>query len=422
MNDVGSGDVVLDIDSTVLSMAPSSTLNIPADVTDQYGQAPVGTWRVKYAKSTAGYNWGSSTNSYATVTAGSATGAVTSTAKTGSMTVTVSVEKWNTALSRWEDQSATGDTSVTVYITNDVNGFAFPSGLASSYSATVSYPVTNWGSYSWSAEINTLDSKVTGSPVVLSGAGLIFQDTTTLATASDTITVLSNSVDRSVKFKVTALKSGTYTLTATAGTATTTSLIVVAPVFDNAGSTLTFDTTQITPGSTKFVTGTVLDVNGNPVDTTQGNADLVITFAGDAGIPVGTTPTETDADGKFRVAVLTSSGDKGTFTITATYRKFGAASAAVNKVTTVQSVTIGAAEVAASDQKLTVGSFKGYVAIYALNYTGQKLSAKVAGKWLVQEDLTRFQRVVRNTGAGYTIKVDLYIDGVFVRSETVVTK
>jgi len=422
MNDVGSGDVALTIDNTVLSMAPSSTLNIPVAVKDQYGEAPVGTYRVKFAKPSSGFDWGSSTNSYATLTGTAATGAVTSTAKTGSMTVTVSVEKWNTALSRWEDQSASGDTSVTVYITNDANGFAYPSGFASSYSATVSYPVTNWGSYSWSAEINTLDAVVTGSPVVLSGAGLIFQDTTTLATASDTITILSSSADRSVKFKVTSLKSGTYTLTATAGSATTTSLIVVRPVFDNAGTSLTFDTTQLTPGSTKFVTGTVLDENGNPVDTSQGNADLVITFAGDAGIPVGTTPTETDANGQFRVAVLTASGDKGTFTITATYRKYGAASAAVNKVTTVQSITIGAAAAEASDQKLTVGSFKGYVAIYALNYTGQKLSAKVAGKWLVQENLSRFQRVVRNTGAGYTIKVDLYVDGVFVRSETVVTK
>ncbi len=85
-------------------------------------------------------------------------------------------------------------------------------------------------------------------------------------------------------------------------------------------------------------------------------------------------------------------------------------------------VAPGTTAAPASDQKLTVGSFKGFVAIYALNYTGQKLSAKVAGKWLVVEDLIRFQRVVRNTGAGYTIKVDLYIDGAFVRSETIVTK
>jgi hypothetical protein len=93
-------------------------------------------------------------------------------------------------------------------------------------------------------------------------------------------------------------------------------------------------------------------------------------------------------------------------------------------LTATQQVTIGGAAVAApaTDQKLTVGSFKGFVAIYALNYTGQKLSAKVAGKWLVVNSLTRFQRVVRNTGAAIPIVVDLYIDGKMVRTENIVTK
>ena len=86
----------------------------------------------------------------------------------------------------------------------------------------------------------------------------------------------------------------------------------------------------------------------------------------------------------------------------------------------MKAVTIGA--VAATSQKLTVGSFKGFVAIYTKNYTGSKLSAKVAGKWLTVNNLSSFTRTVRLTGAGYTIKVDLYIDGKFVRSETVVTK
>jgi len=58
---------------------------------------------------------------------------------------------------------------------------------------------------------------------------------------------------------------------------------------------------------------------------------------------------------------------------------------------------------------------------------GQKLSAKVAGKWLVVDPIAAFKsndysRTVRLTGAGYTITVDLYIDGAFVRSEVVTTK
>jgi hypothetical protein len=78
--------------------------------------------------------------------------------------------------------------------------------------------------------------------------------------------------------------------------------------------------------------------------------------------------------------------------------------------------------------KLTVGSFKGYVAIYTKGYEGQKLSAKVAGKWLVVDPLkeswrqNNYSRTVRFTGAGYDIFVHLYIDGEFVKTEMLTTK
>jgi hypothetical protein len=100
----------------------------------------------------------------------------------------------------------------------------------------------------------------------------------------------------------------------------------------------------------------------------------------------------------------------------------GVATTTADNIATSVTTTIGAAAASATDQKLTVGSFKGFVAIYALNYTGQKLSAKVAGKWLTVNNLSRFQRVVRNTGAAIPIVVDLYIDGKFVRTENIVTK
>jgi hypothetical protein len=107
-----------------------------------------------------------------------------------------------------------------------------------------------------------------------------------------------------------------------------------------------------------------------------------------------------------------------------TQQGFSSAATPVAQVLTFnQSIVVGGAATApATDQKLTVGSFKGFVAIYALNYTGQKLSAKVAGKWLVVNSLSRFQRVVRNTGAAIPIVVDLYIDGKLVRTENIVTK
>ena len=79
------------------------------------------------------------------------------------------------------------------------------------------------------------------------------------------------------------------------------------------------------------------------------------------------------------------------------------------------------------DQKITVGTFNGFIAIFTRGYEGQKLSAKVAGKWLVQDPIENYKnfdysRVTRNTGAGYEITVELYIDGEFVRTETVTTR
>lgn len=77
--------------------------------------------------------------------------------------------------------------------------------------------------------------------------------------------------------------------------------------------------------------------------------------------------------------------------------------------------------------KLTVGTFKGFIAIYSKDLEGQKLSARVAGKWLVQDPIDTFKdfsygRVVRFTGAGYEINVDLYLNREFFQRVTTVTR
>ena len=80
-----------------------------------------------------------------------------------------------------------------------------------------------------------------------------------------------------------------------------------------------------------------------------------------------------------------------------------------------------------AEQKITVGTFNGFIAIFTRGYEGQKLSAKVAGKWLVQDPIENYKnfdysRVTRNTGAGFEITVELYVDGQFIRTETVTTR
>jgi hypothetical protein len=79
------------------------------------------------------------------------------------------------------------------------------------------------------------------------------------------------------------------------------------------------------------------------------------------------------------------------------------------------------------EQKITVGAYNGYVAIYTQGHEGSKLTAKVAGKWLNVNPITNqagksYSLTKRFTGAGYNISVDVYIDGVKLKSTQVLTK
>jgi hypothetical protein len=77
--------------------------------------------------------------------------------------------------------------------------------------------------------------------------------------------------------------------------------------------------------------------------------------------------------------------------------------------------------------KVTVGTFKGYTAIYTADIIGQRLSAKIAGKWFVQDPISEFKRysysrLVRSTGAGHDIIVDVYINRKFYERKTIRTR
>jgi len=422
-----SDDLVITFEGTAFTVVyPSATVSGAAGaskaftmtVEDQWGANPSRT-DLRVAATVA---LGGSTSDavYGSVVAGSTTVTVTPvpSTRTGSATVTFQLQRFNQDSQAWENIGTTDSAAWNVF-SYAAGTDAFTSRTAS-ISASISYGVN----LSWSATAIAVRVVNSFSDVVVSAPGLMIQNADlTTQTASDTLTVNAAS-GQTVNLKFTGRTAGTYTVTFTNGTATTTSQVVVNPARDADGATITFDTTAIAAGSTKLITGTLVDANGNPVNT-SGSATILVTYVpgGNAGIPIGVMPTETDADGEFTITVLTGANDSGTAVVSATYYKLGAATPVAQVLTFNQSIVVGGAATApASDQKLSVGSFKGFVAIYALNYTGQKLSAKVAGKWLVVNELSRFQRVVRNTGAGFTIKVDLYIDGAFVRTETVVTK
>ena len=425
-NGVFSQNLDIQFENTYLSVvyAPTAVAGLAGasrtfalTVEDQWGEKPVRS----DLRISATVALGGSTSDAVTaaVVAGAATVTVTPipATRTGSATVTFALQRFSQDDQAWV--AIGGSDSATWNVFSYAAGTDAITSRTASISASISYGVD----LSWSATAISVVVANSFSDVVVSAPGLMIRNADqTIFTASDTLTVAANG--KTARFEFTSRTAGTYTVTFTNGTATTTSQVVVNPARDADGATITFDTTAIAAGSTKVITGTLVDANGNAVNT-SGSATILVTYTvtGNAGIPIGTMPTETDADGEFTITVLTGANDSGTAVVSATYYKSGAATPVAQVLTFNQSIVVGGAATApASDQRLTVGSFKGFVAIYALNYTGQKLSAKVAGKWLVVNELTRFQRVVRNTGAGYTIKVDLHIDGVFVRSETVVTK
>jgi len=392
--------------------APGSSVTLNYKVEDQFGEAATAT-DLRIVAHTSGTGFSTSASVSGAVVSGRASVAVSTlpATKTGSATITVALQKLNTARA-WE---TTDVDTITLLVS--ASAAVFVGNVTDSVSASISYNIVT--SPSWSGVISGTASQA-GAEIVLSGAGLILENQDTGDSASGTLTIRSGA-SGAFNVRVAALTSGTHTVTLTMGTAVTTSQVVVDVAAPTAGTSWVFSgATNIAAGSTATIYGKLVDANGNGVFT-DGTPSITVAYTG-TGIAVGTMPTETDTDGMFSITVLAGSADAGTATVTATYNKSGAATLAADRITAVQTITVGGAATPVSNQKLTVGSFKGFVAIYALNYTGQKLSAKVAGRWLVVNELSKFQRVVRNTGAGFTIKVDLYIDGAFVRSETVVTK
>jgi len=233
-----------------------------------------------------------------------------------------------------------------------------------------------------------------------------------------TVSAFSNKVQLNSVVTITTADGATKTqkITFTAVAATTGANVVIsAPATAASGSTFS-------------VTATVTDKYGNPINTAT-NDQLQVTYAG-PGIVFGTLPNDTGALGTITFAVLLGSNDKGTATITVTLDQSDngvftdAVGGLIDDITATASVVVGGGVVASGDTKVNVGTFKGYVALYAKGYEGQKMSAIVAGKWIVVESLASdFERVVRFTGAGYTITTKIYIDGVMIGSEfTTVTK
>jgi len=105
--------------------------------------------------------------------------------------------------------------------------------------------------------------------------------------------------------------------------------------------------------------------------------------------------------------------DAGTFSLVLTYAAANETVTFANFVVVSEKEKETEEEVTPviSNQKVNAGSFKGYVAVYAKGYAGQRLSAKIGNDWVIVSSLaSRFERITDFTGKGYQIRVRIYID------------
>ena len=252
---------------------------------------------------------------------------------------------------------------------------------------------------------------VSGKEVTLSASGITFEFTDLAGNeiyARDSITVPTTSGGA---FSVNAYsdgKGGSTVITATVdGVSDTTTVTFVAGVATGMNLNVPATAAQ---GRAVDVVATLTDVAGDPV------SGVTVSFKATGVGYLSNLSGTTDAAGEVVVKLITQNGETGSATITATATLDGVSTAVAKTVTVGQTASV-------TEQKVNAGSFKGYVAVYAKGYKGDRLSFKAGNDWNVVESLASdYERVVEFTGAGYTINVPIYINRVLVDTIVVTTK
>jgi hypothetical protein len=396
-------------DYSIYAITPGAVAKIGYAVEDQWGVALKATdYRIQVTRGGAGFAY-ATTISEVAVVAGAATFEFTPApaTKTGSAVVSAVLQKFDASLNSWIS-GGSADANVTVTVTDVTSVFSVAPAV--SVAASVSYfPST----VSWKTVTGTV--KNVGSDIEVSGDGLVFRAAAGKATASGKLSVRSDA-NGAYTFDVASLKVGKHTISQKVGATTSTTLLVVDPVTADSGKSISFDKSALVSGETAKITGTLVDANGNGVNT-SGSADVVVSWAG-LGLPFGTGTLETDADGKFSINVLVLATEVGTGTITATYRPAGDAASTKN-VTVAKALTIGEA---AAEVNAVIGSFNGRWAVRVENAKGSAVTIKVGGNWYKVTATSDSFVFSRKSRVGATPLVKVWVDGALQNEQTVTVK
>ena len=420
------------IQNSIYAIKKGGSVTLNWTVADEFGVAPIGTYRVTAAftqlgTTSAGVAHAAQLKSIPVVNGrASYTVVDDSSVATGSYTVTATLQKENTSLV-FADISSTVQATSTIYLVTDVTpktvsvdtvldtdagtGLALEPDtfVAVDARADKNVAVFNAAAYSTDEEYtvsgivtNAAGAGIPGAVVTLTGEGLAFSAGDVDAIGS--ITVKANAAGLYGNVLVYAHKSGTIVLTATSGSvAKTASLSVDAPA-DTAGKTLTITgVTKIASGRTFSVAGKLVDKWGNGVTVTgTSTKTFVVSYTG-PGFTT-TLPTATDANGAFAINVILGSTDAGIIDIAANYDADASG-------TTYKAVSAAKQVLAGVSAKITKATTSSAVVKNAKGATikvvrGSKVATKVATS-------NSFKLSLKG-GTG-TVKV--YVNGVKVASK-----
>lgn len=397
-------------DHQVFATAPGVSTKFSFKVQDQWGVSlSESGYRVRLLQEVDGFTFEKSAGE-APVVSGTADFTLTTlpSALNRSALLKGVLEKFDFSKSAWVSFGSNSD-PIRINVTEEPANFReLPQ---ASVFAQVSYLTSKiqWVSISGSVSVPGSEVSVDG------GEGLIFRLRPNSQASASGLSVRAKA-DGKYSFEVASLRSGLHTISQRVGAVEVRSVLTVAAAPGHAGKSITFDKTSLPSGQTSKLTGTLLDENGNAVQT-SGKADILVSWNG-AGFPVGVGSVETDATGRFSIVILVPAAERGSGTITAIYRPLGQSEHPDN-ISESLTLTIEKrpAEVSAS-----LSSSNGQWFVLVENGIGLEVTVKVGSRWLKSIASSNSFNLSGRAQAGTTLPIKVWVDGELLNEQRLTIK
>ncbi len=314
--------------------------------------------------------------------------------------LTGNLQKFDFALGDWIPTSVIAE-PVLIQVTNEIGKFAkYP---PATVPGRVSYLASDvqWKKIDGLTNLPGVEVEIVG------GDGIMLRSSGQSTGWAEKIKVRSGA-NGEYEFEVASLKAGSHVITQRFRGAEARTTLVVDQAMGSAGKKLVLDKTILNQGEANRITGTLLDENGNAVQT-LGAADVVLSWSG-AGIPAGLGPVETDSFGKFSLVVLVPATERGIGSLTATYRPFGHLSSSGN-LAVAQSFII---EKRSNPINVLANSSNGQWLVRVENASGREVTIKAGSKWVKSTAQSDSFLVSGASQVGTALPLKVWVNGTLI--------